>query len=46
MCINLVPMLGNYKFGHEISESYQVKGSKYTHVQISSMFQHANTEDS
>jgi hypothetical protein len=39
-------MLGNYKFEHDIHDSYQVKGSKYIHAQISSTFQHANTEDS
>lgn len=41
--INLGHMLGNLKFGHEIFHPYQVKGSKYTHEQISPMFQCANS---
>ena len=39
-------MLGNYKFRHDIYDSYQVKGSKYTHEQISLMFLYANTTGS
>lgn len=35
-------MLGNYKFKHDIHDSYQVKGSKYTNARISPMFQHVN----
>ena len=39
-------MLGNYKFRHDIHDSYQVKGSKYTHEQISPMLVYANTTGS
>ena len=39
-------MLGNYKFRHDIHDSYQVKGSKYTHEHISPMSLYANTTGS